>query len=266
MITAHYRGLNIGLKLWSTNTHLANRADQLFQEGWIDYLELYVVPQTIHSTLRFWRSLEVPFMLHCPHAAHGFNLAQAELFALNAKKFIEVQYFADELRADVIVTHGGNGGTVKETIRQLKHLDDRRIFLENKPRQSLIDSICIGHSPEEVSKIVVSANLAGFILDFGHAIYAANSSEVDTGDYIDEFLKMKPTIFHIGDGDRTSERDIHLNLGEGTFEIDRLVSLVPPRSYVAIETPTDMKLNLVDFVENVRYLRRILEQQLPLDN
>jgi len=255
------RHMRVGLKLWSPNLALAPRAAELHREGWIDFIELYVVPLSGDATIGTWRDLNVPFMLHCPHAAHGFNLAKAELAESNAQKFSEVQRFADALQANVIVMHGGNRGDIHETIRQLTHLNDPRIRIENKPKKSLTGGICIGHSPEEIALILESANLGGFVLDFGHAICAANSAQVDPFGYVAEFMKSGPNIFHIGDGDRMSERDHHFNLGRGSFDLVRLVSLVPARSSLTVETPTDLTLGLCDFVENVQYLRTMLERQ-----
>lgn len=252
------RNLLIGLKLWSPNVALAQRAAALHAEGWIDLIELYVVPGTFDETVETWRTLGVPYMLHCPHAKHGFNLAKAELRDANVQKFDEVRRFADALSVAVIVMHGGNRGDIGETIRQLQALDDRRIFLENKPKVSLTGGLCIGHAPEEVARIVEEAVLPGIVLDFGHAICASNSAGVDPFEYIERFLALSPRIFHIGDGDRLSEKDNHFNLGEGSFDVARLTSYVPPHSTLTIETPTDPEKGLVDFAGNVRYLRAAL--------
>lgn len=251
----------IGLKLWSQNVDLAARAEELFREGSVGLVELYVVPGTFAGTIGVWRELNVPFMLHCPHAAHGFNLAKAELRDANAGKFSEVRQFADALRAGVIVMHGGNRGSIHETIDQLRGLDDGRICLENKPKVSLTGGICIGHSPDEVAEIIASAELGGFVLDFGHATCAANSAGVPAFDYIERFMALTPVAFHIGDGDRTSEKDHHLNFGQGTFDLPGLVSFVPTGATVTIETPTDLRLGLTDFRENAQYLRGLLEQR-----
>lgn len=41
----------LGLKLWSTNTdYYLKAAEKLYKEGYFDYIELYVVPNTV-STL-----------------------------------------------------------------------------------------------------------------------------------------------------------------------------------------------------------------------
>ena len=252
------RAIRVGLKLWSPNVSLAQKAAALHADGWIDLIELYVVPGTFDDTVAVWRGLGVPYMLHCPHSKHKFNLARPELHGANVEKFEEVRRFADALQAPVIVMHGGNRGEINETIRQLRVLDDRRILLENKPKVSLTGGICIGHSPEEVARIVAEAGLAGMVLDFGHAICASNSAGVDPFAYIEQFLAMSPRIFHIGDGDRLSEKDNHFNLGEGTFDVARLAAYVPAESTLTIETPTDPEKQLADFVDNVRYLRAAL--------
>ena len=247
--------MRIGLKLWSPNVDLAARADELYHDGTIGLVELYVVPGTFADTADAWRNLGVPFMVHCPHAAHGFNLANAVLADANARTFQEVQRFADVLRAGTIVMHGGNQGPLDEAVRQLVRLADSRVWIENKPKFGMNGALCVGHSPDEVAAIMSGAGLTGFVLDFGHAICAANSAGAPPYDYIERFLALNPGAFHIGDGDLASETDKHVNFGHGTFDIGRLISLVPADSLVTIETPTDLTLGLADFVENVRYLR-----------
>lgn len=249
------RNIRIGLKLWSPNIDLARRADELCQEGWIHYVELYAVPGTYGNTIETWRSLKAPFMIHCPHSAHGFNLAKAELWEKNQEKFREVQRFTDALKAKVIVVHGGNNGRAQEVIRQLKALKDERIFLENKPKLGLNREICIAHSPEELAAIKSGAGLKGFVLDFGHAIYAARASDREPFEYIQEFLQLNPRFFHLGDGDSRSQKDIHLNLGQGNFDIARLVSLVPQGARVSIETPMGPSGSLDNFVKDVSFIR-----------
>ena len=257
---ADRRNIQIGLKLWSPNLDLVGRAAALYDEGWIDLVELYVVPGSFDSTIAAWKGSHIPFMLHCPHAAHKFNLAKPELLESNVEKFREVQRFGDALYAEVIVVHGGNRGDIGESIRQLRSLSDHRIHLENKPKISLTGGICIGHSPEEVAEIIAAAGLAGFVLDFGHATCAANSAGVSPFDYIERFMHAGPRVFHIGDGDQASKKDQHLHLGHGNCDIARLLTYVPEGSVLTIETPTDLQLALTDFVEDVRYLRTCFER------
>ena len=68
----------IGLKLWSINTdYYYDEAIRLYNDGVYDYIELYVVPN-MTDTIEKWKKLDIPFIFHCPHFAHGFNLAKIE--------------------------------------------------------------------------------------------------------------------------------------------------------------------------------------------
>ena len=71
--------MNIGLKVWSTNLdNYAKEALRLYENGYCSYVELYAVPGTFEKTSANWTSLNIPFTLHCPHFAHGFNLGKSE--------------------------------------------------------------------------------------------------------------------------------------------------------------------------------------------
>ena len=252
------RGVRIGLKLWSVNVDLAANAEALFAAGVIDLIELYVVPGTLDTAPR-WAALTVPYMMHCPHAAHGFNLAKAELRDANAVKFAEVERFADQLSASVIVTHGGNRGPLEEALSQAAAINSPRMFIENKPMMSLTGGLCLGHSPEQVGQFLTAGGARGFVLDFGHATCAANSVGVDPFDHIAGFTTFAPQVFHIGDGYRTSEKDNHLNFGDGDFDIPRLLERVPDNATLTIETPTNLSLGLEDFRRNAEVLRALLD-------
>ena len=108
----------LGLKLWSVNTDsYYDEAIRLYHDGVFDYIELYVVPNTLH-TLEKWAKIAIPFIIHCPHFMHGFNLAKAEKKESNFAIYREVKQFADELRAKYIIFHGGMDGDIRETARQ----------------------------------------------------------------------------------------------------------------------------------------------------
>ena len=252
-----HRGVHIGLKLWSTNVHLAQNAQALYDQGVIDLIELYVVPETL-DLAETWADLSVPFMMHCPHNAHGFNLAKSELREANAVKFAEVEQFADRLDASVIVTHGGNRGPLEEALSQAAALNSPRMFIENKPMRSLTGGLCVGHSPEQIGDFLRVGGAKGFVLDFGHATCAANSAGVDPFVYVADFANLGPKVFHIGDGHRSSEKDHHLDFGAGDFDLPRLLKFVPDGANLTIETPTDLSLGLEDFRKNIDTLRALL--------
>ena len=105
----------IGLKLWSINTdYYYEEAKRLYDNGVFDYIELYVVPDTLDK-LDIWKKLNIPFILHCPHFMHGFNMAKFEKKECNFTIYQQVKRFADELNAEFIIFHGGVDGNIEET-------------------------------------------------------------------------------------------------------------------------------------------------------
>lgn len=251
--------MKIGLKLWSENVALATKAETLYRDGVIDLIELYVVPGSL-ATVEQWTQLTVPYMIHCPHTAHGFNLAKPNLRAANAEKFSEAEQFADRLSATVIVTHGGSQGELGEAISQAASLNSPRFYIENQPMVGLSGGLCHGNSPAEIKQFLSKGEAAGFVLDFGHATCAANSKGIDPFNYIQQFMVLQPEVFHIGDGYSTSEKDHHLDFGDGDFDIARLLDFVPQTATLTIETPTDLSKGLKDFQRNADVLRNILHR------
>ena len=243
----------LGLKLWSINTdYYYEEAQRLFSKGVFDYIELYVVPNTL-ATLSKWKELQIPFIIHAPHFAHGFNLAKKEKEESNLAIYREVKQFADELNAQYIIFHGGLDGNIEETARQLTSLNEPRALIENKPyvalKTCMDGEFCRGYNLEEIQHVIDTAK-CGFCLDFGHAICAANSLKKEVYNYCREFLQFKPNMYHLTDlNDITSPYDSHLHLGEGQLNFASIFDMIPDGSYVTFETIKDSKENLNDFKE-----------------
>lgn len=252
-----------GLKLWSINTdYYFDEAIRLYNMDIYDYIELYVVPETLDNLTK-WKTLKIPFIIHCPHFAHGFNLAKAEKKQSNRKIFDEVQKFADELDAPYIVIHGGIDGNIEETAKQLASFGESRALIENKPFVAIPNrmggNFCRGYNVEEI-KIVIDEAKCGFCFDFGHAICAANSLKKPVYEYIEQFLQFNPQMFHLTDiEDITSVYDSHPHLGKGQLDIKRVLGYVPENKYITFETVKNSKENLDDFIDDMNYLTRILK-------
>ena len=249
---------NVGLKLHSTNVLLISEAEKCKEEGFFDYVELYIIPGTYEETIDAWKNLDVPYVIHAPHSFHGVNLAQADKWETNLRHFNETRMFADELRTDIIIVHGGNNGTFSETIRQISLLNEKRIVLENKPRKGIYGEICVGWSPEEFHRASHAGVLNGTALDFVHANCASNSMGVEVMELVSEFMTFKPKIFHLSDGERSSEKDAHFNFGKGNLNLHQFVSVVPKEGLLTIETPRDQSRGLKDCIHDVRYLHSIV--------
>lgn len=256
----------LGLKLWSINTDFYYKeAIKLYKRNLFNYIELYMVPDTLEF-LSKWQelntNLKIPFIIHCPHFAHGFNLAKAEKKESNKKIFYEVQKYADTLNAKYIVIHGGIDGNIEETAKQLSELNEPRGLIENKPFIALPNRMngefCRGYSPDEI-KIVMDIANCGFCLDFGHAICAANSLGEEIYTYCENFMKLKPKMFHLTDNqDIKSPYDSHLHLGTGELNLEKIKKILPDSAIITLETVKNSKENLDDFVEDSKCMNNII--------
>lgn len=256
------KNFKYGLKLWSVNTDAYKKeAKRLYKEGLYDFIELYAVPETA-QTLKNWQELDIPFIIHAPHYAHGMNLANPDCFENNMKLVKETMLFADSLNAEYIVFHPGVGGKITETARQVNLINDSRILIENKPYKAIPQmsaDFCTGSRPQEI-RTIMELTKAGFCLDIGHAIAAANSFELDFIEFIHEFTELKPTLYHFSDTDINAEIDSHLNFGAGNLNLEQILRLLPENALITIETNKKSKYNLDDFNQDVYYLNNLLTQ------
>jgi len=248
-----------GLKLWSVNTDFYyDEAIRLYQEDIYDYIELYVVPDTLDK-LQKWKKLRIPFIIHNAHFAQGFNLARKEKESENRKIYEQTKQYADELNGEYIIFHGGSDGNIRETAIQLAMFNEPRALIENKPFAALIKimggSYCRGYNVDEI-KLVMDTAGCGFCLDFGHAVCAANSLGEDIYEYCKNFLQLNPKMFHLTDlEDITSPCDSHLHLGNGQLDIYKILSMIPDNSKITFETDKNSKENLEDFKEDMKYIQ-----------
>ena len=88
-------------------------------------------------------------------------------------------------------------------------------------------------------------------------IYSANAQKIDPFFYIKEFLKLKPKMFHISDGDMNGVYDEHQNIGKSSFDLKRILSLIPKDSVISVETNKNFENSLKDFEQDVASLKRL---------
>ncbi|MFA6988644.1 MAG: TIM barrel protein [Candidatus Gastranaerophilaceae bacterium] len=253
----------LGLKLFSTNDYYVNEAKRLYEEGHYDYIELYSVPDSYNDFVNIWKKLDIPFIIHAPHFGGGLNLSKKECLNNNLKLVKEAKKFADELDSEFIIFHGGIGGNMEETAKQLKSFNEHRALIENKPYKVFPklanDEACVGYNFCEINYII-NVTGCGFCLDFGHVACSANSQGKDIYYYFEEFLNLKPKMFHLTDiKDITSEYDSHPHLGEGEFNIKKILSMLSLNDKITIETIKNSKANLNDFMKDIKFLREVYE-------
>jgi len=254
------KNFKYGLKLWSVNIDLyKTEIERLYKEGLYEFIELYAVPGTT-NTIKSWEKLDIPYIIHAPHYAHGMNLANPDKLDSNIKLYEETKLFADELKAEYIVFHPGVGGEITETIRQFKLINDERILIENKPYKGLPQmeaNFCTGSRIKEI-KTFIEATGAGFCFDIGHAVAAAKTFNTDFMQLIRDFIELAPVLYHLSDTDINAETDYHYNFGKGNLDTKKILELLPDNAVITVETDKASKDNLNDFREDIEYLNNIL--------
>lgn len=250
-----------GLKLWSTNKNYVKEAIELYQKGYYQYIELYSVPNSFEQFIEIWENINIPFIIHATHFDGGMNFAKSGSRPKNRRLIAEAFRFADKLKAPIVIFHPGADGDIKETVSQLKDIKDKRIVIENKPYHSLVQGItCQGSTPKEIQFILDNTNI-GFCLDISHAICSANSHKVDPLLYIQQFLYLKPNLYHLTDGDYHGELDQHKHLGKGNFPLGKIINLFPNDCFLTVETEKNSPENLTDFVDDIKYIQRIIKNE-----
>lgn len=227
----------IGAKLFSVNIKCIDSVQKLYSAGKIDYIELMAIPGK--NNIKYWEKVDIPFIIHVPHASYGFNLSDPEMLARNEQIFNESRKCADRLNSAAIIIHPGLIGSTRETIRQIKRFKDERLVIENKPFISLRQTKCVGCSPEEIRLIMKEAG-TGFCLDVAHAVKAAYANGQDHMVYLKRFLALRPKVIHLCDCKINGCFDEHLNLGKGELDFCRIIDMAleySPKASFTLEVP-----------------------------
>lgn len=245
--------MKFGLKLWSVNTDLIDQAIHLIDENIFDYIELFVIPDSeINPFL-----IDVPYIIHIPHHRFGVNIGDATIKEYNLQKINESMAWADQLNAKYLILHAGHG-SMQHGTDLLHELSDSRILIENMPKVGLDGEAMIGYSPEQIEKLI-GDNDMGLCLDFGHAVKAALSLGIDYKEYVNDFMRFKPKVFHVSDGTLTEEKDEHLNIGKGEYDFGYFLQCVDdnPFGFVTVETPRNVQKSLDEDLLNINKINVI---------
>jgi len=245
--------MKFGLKLWSTNTDLIDQAVHLIDEKVFDYIELFVVPDSTITPFL----IDVPYIIHIPHEKFGVNPGDPARKEYTLQMIRESITWADELNAPYLILHAGHGSmeSAKDVLREVT---DSRLLIENVPKVGLGGEAMIGYSPEQVRELMKVCG-AGLCLDFGHAVKAAVSLGVDYKVCVREFMELEPRMFHVSDGWLDEEKDEHLGIGEGEYDIGFFMESIIGSDFglVTLETP---RINLQSLDEDIKEIRILNEK------
>ncbi len=212
----------VGMKTWS-----GNRIEKIKKSAQIgDFTEVMIEPDKDFTKLK---KIKTKWIVHCPHAKFGFNPADKKTWTKSKHLLERSQKAATFLKANKIVVHPGYAqiygskkvvGTTATAIEFFQMFKDKRILLENLSRVHR-DNKGIAHpmfNTPEGMKEILRKNDYEFCLDVAHAWVVAVNLGKDPKKMIRQFLRLKPTHFHVLDS-RKLKIDVHAHLGEGLMDV-----------------------------------------------
>lgn len=242
--------VNFGLKLWSTNEGMIEKASELIKEGFFQYIELTPIPGTEIDT---FLSYNLPYTIHITTERYGLNIADRSKTNFNLGIINNSLSWADQLNAEILVLHPGFG-VLENAIEFLELVNDNRILIENMPKVGLNNDEMLGYSTEQIREL--TGLKFGFCLDLNHAVKAAIGLGIDYKFFVEAFFSLKPSYFHISDGHLTNCLDEHLTIGDGEYDFEFLSSCLylGKDNKITLETP---RVNLMSFDEDLSNLKKI---------
>ncbi|MBQ8465870.1 MAG: TIM barrel protein [Alphaproteobacteria bacterium] len=258
-----------GVKLWSRdfakNPEFANQSVAAVKEGYFDYIELFVLPDSYNE---FYQKIADEFkgikvLIHAPHSVFGLDTGNEERFAQNCEDLKASQQYADLLHSEIIILHPGFNAQEKylaETIRQFTAINDSRLTVENLPYLCTATGKYLhGTSPQQIKQIMDESGCR-FCLDFSHAICAANSYKRDKIADLRAYQELKPVMYHLCDGDWSSSRDEHRHYGEGNYPLAKLLNeYTDDNTYITMETGMTKPTVIQPWLDDIRYLKSLLK-------
>lgn len=255
--------IKFGLKIWSTNSKdLFKEAVMLFEKKEIDFVELYIVPDSLKSgeydILNDLKNIKTT--IHTPHTEHNFDIFWLEDSKIRLFKE-QVIKTADFLGSKFIIVHAGVGDSEAIFRENIGKINDKRILIENMTKVGINNELCFGYSFKQM-KFISDCGF-DFCLDFAHAIKSALSQKIYYKKFIEDIInQFCPVYFHISNGKLTLQQaDEHMNLFDGEFDIkwikELLLKLTGKKDvYLVFETPKEGN-GLENDIKNIKYFRSI---------
>lgn len=248
--------IKAGLKVWSINKNFLNKVNIFFNNKEISYVEIYIIPGTIKTASSILKKLQLPVIIHVPHFDHGFNLQDLFNIDKNISYLKESIRAADITNALYIIMHPGFNGTIENIKDFLEKVNDKRIIWENMARVGIHGDGNLLSSPQEMREIMALTKKS-FCLDFSHAYKSACSLNKDPKSLIKEFMDLEPKMFHLCDGHRNMEKDEHLNLGEGNFDLSFCKECIIESDSKMVTLEVSKKDGLSNDLKNIRFLKNL---------
>ncbi len=246
----------LGIKIWSINGDSFPRLKEMCDAGIINYIEMYTVPGSYDEAL-LSQLKGLPIIFHAPNFSHGFNIRDENDVYIESistiKKFFK--FFGNK----PIIFHPGwevGGDDLSIVTGRLKTLlaDGFDIILENVPKLPIRGEVSLLASAFEDFKKMARETGVKVCVDVGHTIASANYHGEEPIRYLEKFFSLDPYMIHLCDGKIDGNKDEHMDIGTGSFPLQKIADMVPPDAFVTLETP---KSDFKELSEDIRNLSKI---------
>jgi len=200
-----------------------------------DFFEIMAIPGEDYS---FLKNSHIPIVIHAQHGVFGINFAENN--DKNEKSIKFAISLADLLHSKKIIVHVGElketGTSIENVIKFLKKFNDKRILLENLPEFEGRNILTT--TPKEMKYFLKETGL-GFCFDINHAIHASTKLGKPPFEFVNEFISLKPTHFHIC-GHKFSGKD-HISIADSEYNIKEMLRYFPKDAEVTLEVSRNAK-------------------------
>lgn len=253
--------ISIGGKLYSKNYELFEIFGKVY-----DFIEVLIEPDfNINALVDAVSLAKKPITIHSAHQHFGFNPGNTKKFQITKKLLDNAILAAEKFNSPTIIVHPGfEEDTISSqqlknnTIEFFKNCFDKRLVIENCPYYKTFELTKYSLStPKDFSDIKKAVPLK-LALDFSHAISSANCQAKPPVSFIEEFIKLKPCLFHLSGIEMDSQKDSHnhLFLVKNKFEYLNLIKDIQNIPPITLETKYSSPIEYHQ--KDIEILRKLL--------
>jgi len=240
--------MKIGVKIFDEEEFV-----EYFQDK-ADFIEVMAIEGKNYD---FLKKYKIPYIIHAQHAGFRVNFADKTKNKKNLSSINFAIKLANKIGAKKIIQHPGNlynkSCSKENALNLLKRIKDKRIIIENVARDG--KRLCT--TPEQTKEFLKKSK-QGFLFDLAHCYINATILKKDPIKLIKQFLKLKPSHFHISGQNSKSKKDQHLSFKskKANLPLKKILKLYPKNAWITLETEPNIK----KIKHDINYIKNIIKQ------
>jgi deoxyribonuclease IV len=239
--------MKLGVKTYDSMNFL-----EYFQDK-CDFFEVMAIETVDYS---FLKNFSKEVVIHAQHEGFFINNADKTKETKNLISLDFARKLADNTKSKKIILHPGiienKDCSEENSINFFKNIKDKRILIENCPN---IENFLLS-TPLKAKEFLKQTNRK-LCLDINHAIVTARYEKTNYLDILGEFIKLKPSHYHLSGQNLESGED-HLSFEDGSdIDLTEIFKLLPKNAEITLEVSKDIKktendLNLIKKYINIK--------------